>query len=234
MVIGASTGLGLQCPLPATMVTELAPHRAKFSLKPLERGFGTTLGTVLSRALLLPWPPCAPNEPRRGAGEAVTCEPATALDATFPPVLQVAVAVAPTRCAQRTDLDELVLDVATDGSIAPVEAMARAAGRLVTALEPFAARDDSPAGNSPPPDLRPRPGSSIEALGLSLRTTRCLKDEYIWYIGDLIQRTETDLLRSPRLGRKNVNEIKAALIERGLTLAARLKNWPPPSHRERQ
>ena len=153
------------------------------------------------------------------------------LDASFSPVLRVSYAVESARVEQRTDLDRLVLDIETNGVIAPEEAVRQAARILMDQLSIFAALEgsaessDLPSRGSPQIDpilLRP-----VDDLELTVRSANCLKAENIYYIGDLIQRTENELLKTPNLGRKSLNEIKEVLAARGLTLGMKLDNWPP-------
>ncbi|MEN9544581.1 MAG: DNA-directed polymerase subunit alpha RpoA, partial [Pseudomonadota bacterium] len=136
------------------------------------------------------------------------------------------------RVEQRTDLDKLVMEIETNGAIPPEEAIRQSARILVEQLAIFAQLEvnpheifDTPAQRTPNFDpilLRP-----VDELELTVRSANCLKAENIYYIGDLIQRTETELLKTPNLGRKSLNEIKEVLASRGLTLGARLENWPP-------
>jgi len=154
------------------------------------------------------------------------------LDASFSPVKRVSYSVENARVEQRTDLDKLVMEIETNGSISPEEAVRASAKILVEQLSVFAqlqgAMDafNEPVGRSAaqfdPALLRP-----VDELELTVRSANCLKAENIHYIGDLIQRTETELLRTPNLGRKSLNEIKEVLASRGLTLGARLEGWPP-------
>ena len=162
------------------------------------------------------------------------------LDASFSPVRRVSYAVESARVENRTDLDKLLIDVETNGVIAPEDAVRQAARILVEQLSVFAALEGAePAmemggvsgglittiGRSPQIDpilLRP-----VDDLELTVRSANCLKAENIFYIGDLIQRTENELLKTPNLGRKSLNEIKEVLASRGLTLGMRLENWPP-------
>jgi DNA-directed RNA polymerase subunit alpha len=162
------------------------------------------------------------------------------LDASFSPVRRVSYAVESARVENRTDLDKLLIDVETNGVIAPEEAVRQAARILVEQLSVFAALEggsettDQPGGTTFPPGI-PRPGPTIDPillrpvddLELTVRSANCLKAENIYYIGDLIQRTENELLKTPNLGRKSLNEIKEVLASRGLTLGMRLENWPP-------
>ena len=151
------------------------------------------------------------------------------LDASFSPVKRVSYAVESARVEQRTDLDKLVVDVETNGVIEPEEAIRYAARVLVDQLMMFADLKGTPVqaeqSKTPPVDpilLRP-----VDDLELTVRSANCLKAENIYYIGDLIQRTETELLKTPTLGRKSLNEIKEVLASRGLTLGMKLENWPP-------
>jgi DNA-directed RNA polymerase subunit alpha len=332
MIISESHGrVGLWMPK-ATRVEELAAHRARLTLEPLERGFGTTLGAALRRVLLSSLPGCAPTQVtlaqaaheqaapegigedvvhlmlnlkgvvfrmqdrqeasvtlraeragpvragdiltpmgvqvvnpehviahllpraqldmqikvevgrgyapgdrRRYAGERAAWGSTIRLDASFSPVRRVTYAVEPTRLEQRSDLDRLALDIATDGSITPSEALSQAAGLLMAQLDPFAAcRSGSPV--DPVSAARVAQQRTYELAGLmrpvddldlTVRSSNCLKAENIHLVGDLIQRTETELLRTPNLGRKSLNEIKGALAERGLSLGSGLQGWPP-------
>ena len=165
------------------------------------------------------------DEPTKSIGRIV-------LDASFSPVSRVSYTVESARVEQRTDLDKLVMEIATNGAITPEEAIRASAKILVEQLAVFAqlegseiAAFDQPAQRQTQFDpilLRP-----VDELELTVRSANCLKAENIYYIGDLIQRTETELLKTPNLGRKSLNEIKEVLASRGLTLGARLENWPP-------
>ena len=151
------------------------------------------------------------------------------LDASYSPVKRVSYAVESARVEQRTDLDRLVMDVETNGVIEPEEAVRQAARILVDQLSVFAALEgtsvssDMPKSSSVDPLLL-RP---VDDLELTVRSANCLKAENIYYIGDLIQRSENELLKTPNLGRKSLNEIKEVLASRGLTLGMKLENWPP-------
>src|SRR6187402_3310343 len=132
------------------------------------------------------------------------------LDASFCPVRRVAYEVDSARVEQRTDLDKLVLDIETNGTVDAEEAVRKAA-------------DAKPAtGGVDPVLLRP-----IDDLELTVRSANCLKAESIYYIGDLIQKTEVELLKTPNLGKKSLTEIKDVLAQRGLSLGMKLENWPP-------
>ncbi len=151
------------------------------------------------------------------------------LDASFSPVKRVSYLVENARVEQRTDLDKLVMEVETNGVITPEDAVRHAARILVEQLSVFAALDQAEAEDEQPPDqqfdptlLRP-----VDDLELTVRSANCLKAESIYYIGDLIQKTENELLKTPNLGRKSLNEIKEVLATKGLTLGMKLESWPP-------
>jgi DNA-directed RNA polymerase subunit alpha len=153
------------------------------------------------------------------------------MDASFSPVRKVSYAVESARVEQRTDLDKLVMLIETNGAISPEEAVRQSARILVDQLSVFAALEgqtevvEAPVRTSVQVDpLLMRP---VDDLELTVRSANCLKAENIYYIGDLIQRTENELLKTPNLGRKSLNEIKEVLAARGLTLGMKLENWPP-------
>jgi DNA-directed RNA polymerase subunit alpha len=161
------------------------------------------------------------------------------LDASFSPVRRVSYAVESARVENRTDLDKLLIDVETNGVIAPEEAVRQAARILVEQLSVFASLEGGvevsiggePGGGGmvggPRQPMDPILLRPVDDLELTVRSANCLKAENIYYIGDLIQRTENELLKTPNLGRKSLNEIKEVLASRGLTLGMRLENWPP-------
>jgi DNA-directed RNA polymerase subunit alpha len=166
---------------------------------------------------------------RKMAGEEGRTVGAIMLDASFSPVRRVSYSVDSARVEQRTDLDKLIMDIETNGAIEPEEAVRYAARILVEQLSVFADLKGMPAQieekkatQIDPILLRP-----VDDLELTVRSANCLKAENIYYIGDLIQRTETELLKTPNLGRKSLNEIKEVLASRGLTLGMKLENWPP-------
>ena len=151
------------------------------------------------------------------------------LDASFSPISRVSFEVESARVEQRTDLDRLILDIETDGSLEPEEAVRSAARILIDQMSIFADLQgtalEEVEEKTPPIDpilLRP-----VDDLELTVRSANCLKAEDIYYIGDLIQRTETELLKTPNLGRKSLNEIKEVLASKGLTLGSKLDSWPP-------
>lgn len=156
------------------------------------------------------------------------------LDASFSPVIRVSYTVENARVEQRTDLDKLVLEIETNGAISAEEAIRSAARILVEQLSIFAQFEDDEL--EAVTEEMPRPTTQqydpvllrpVDELELTVRSANCLKAENIYYIGDLIQRTENELLKTPNLGRKSLNEIKEVLASRGLTLGMKLENWPP-------
>ncbi|NNC23628.1 DNA-directed RNA polymerase subunit alpha [Salinisphaera sp. USBA-960] len=151
------------------------------------------------------------------------------LDASFSPIRRVSYEVDRARVEQRTDLDKLILDVETNGSIEPQEAVRTAAATLYDQLSVFVdleANTGAAAGKQggavEPMMLKP-----IEDLELTVRSTNCLKAEDIHYVGDLVQRSENELMRTPNLGKKSLTEIKQVLSEQGLELGVEVANWPP-------
>jgi DNA-directed RNA polymerase subunit alpha len=151
------------------------------------------------------------------------------MDASFSPVRRVSYQVESARVEQRTDLDKLIIDIETNGAVDPEESIRYAARILMEQLSVFADLEGTPVSIDAPKAaavdpilLRP-----VDDLELTVRSANCLKAENIYYIGDLIQRTETELLKTPNLGRKSLNEIKEVLASRGLTLGMKLENWPP-------
>lgn len=311
-------------------VEEVAPHRARLTLGPFERGVGTTLGTALRRVLMSSLEGCAatelclgparhehasaqgleddlvhlvlnlkgvvfrmngrkqasvtlrahhagplragdllvpagvevlnpahpithllpgahldlqiqlalgrgyrPGTWRRYPGERAVLGANIVLDASFTPVRRVDFEVQHARVDQRTDLDRLVLDIETNGSIGPAEALAQGAQLLTDQLAPFMAQKTAAPVTDAQPQTVCRPEYEragllrpVDDLELTVRSANCLKAENLHLLGDLVQRSETDLLRTPNLGRKSLNEIKEALAERGLTLGMRLQGWP--------
>jgi DNA-directed RNA polymerase subunit alpha len=153
------------------------------------------------------------------------------LDATFSPIFKVSYSVESARVENRTDLDKLVLELETNGTIDPEESIRRAATILQQQMAVFvdlegetAAEPEEKEEEIDPILLRP-----VDDLELTVRSANCLKAESIYYIGDLIQRTEVELLKTPNLGKKSLTEIKDVLASRGLSLGMRLENWPPAS-----
>lgn len=153
------------------------------------------------------------------------------LDASFSPIKRVSYNVESARVEQRTDLDKLVIDIETNGTLEPEEAVRQAAAILNDHLSVFIALkgEDSPGIADERPDFDPLLLRPVDDLELTVRSANCLKAENIFYIGDLILRTENDLLKTPNLGKKSLTEIKDILATKGLSLGMRLENWPPES-----
>ena len=153
------------------------------------------------------------------------------LDSTFSPVYRVAYTVDAARVEQRTDLDKLVIDLETNGTIDPEEAIRRAATILQQQLAVFVDLEGQaePVAEEKEEEVDPILLRPVDDLELTVRSANCLKAENIYYIGDLIQRTEVELLKTPNLGKKSLTEIKDVLASRGLSLGMRLENWPPAS-----
>ena len=158
------------------------------------------------------------------------------LDASFSPIRRVTYTVERARVEQRTDLDKLIIDIETNGTIDAEEAIRRAGMILKNQLDVFVdlqGEDEVGFGRAEtqvdPILLRP-----VDELELTVRSANCLKAENINYIGDLVQRTEVELLRTPNLGKKSLTEIKEVLEQHGLALGMRLDNWPPPGLRSEE
>lgn len=151
------------------------------------------------------------------------------LDASFSPVRRVSYFVESARVEQRTDLDKLIMEIETNGVIEPEEAIRTAARLLMEQLSVFADLEGTalPVEHQKAVQVDPLLLRPVDDLELTVRSANCLKAENIYYIGDLIQRTENELLKTPNLGRKSLNEIKEVLAARGLTLGMKLENWPP-------
>ena len=176
-----------------------------------------------------------PGSMRRHADEPSKAIGRIVLDASFSPVHRVSYSVENARVEQRTDLDRLVMEIETNGAVSAEDAVRASSRILVEQLAVFAQLEGDvfsavgmshvPTGNTQQFDpllLRP-----VDELELTVRSANCLKAENIYYIGDLIQRTENELLKTPNLGRKSLNEIKEVLASRGLTLGMKLESWPP-------
>src|SRR5215203_6187131 len=212
---------------------EESDNRQRFAVGPLEPGFGHTLGNSLRRTLLSSIPGAAITMVRfddalhefdtiAGVTENRTIG-VIPVDAIFSPVRRVTFEVEPTRVEQSTNYDRLVIDVETDGSITPGEALASAGATLRSLAELVASMSDEPQGlelgevadagaSSPDLDL------PIEDLDLSERPSNCLKRAQINTIGELLTKTEDDLLNITNFGQKSLDEVKQKLDERGLTL----------------
>lgn len=151
------------------------------------------------------------------------------LDASYSPVKVVSYLVENTRVEQRTDLDKLIINLETNGTIPPEEAIKAAATLLQQQLSVFVSLEhaDEPVVEEPEEEIAPILLRPVDDLELTVRSANCLKAENIYYIGDLIQRTEVELLKTPNLGKKSLTEIKDVLASKGLSLGMRLDNWPP-------
>ncbi len=153
------------------------------------------------------------------------------LDASFSPVIRVSYDVDSARVENRTDLDKLIIELQSDGSIDPEETISEAATILHEQLAVFfdlTIIEPEPAVE-PEPEIDPVLLRPVDDLELTVRSANCLKAEQVYYIGDLVQKTEVELLKTPNLGKKSLTEIKDILASHGLTLGARLENWPPAS-----
>ena len=155
------------------------------------------------------------------------------LDASYSPVRRVSYSVESARVEQRTNLDKLILDVHTNGGIAPDEAVRVAASILRDQLTPFVGLDVEAAAPAAIPDeasqVNPALMRPIDELELTVRSANCLKAENIYYVGDLVQRSENELMKTPNLGKKSLNEIKDVLEQQGLSLGMQLDSWTSPS-----
>lgn len=207
---------------PDHVIANLA-HGGKLDMQiKVEKGRGYVPGTLRRHG----------DEPSKSIGRIV-------LDASYSPVKRVSYTVESARVEQRTDLDKLIVDIETNGAISAEDAVRASAKILVEQLAVFAQLEGGEVdaivstasrGSSQfdPVLLRP-----VDELELTVRSANCLKAENIYYIGDLIQRTENELLKTPNLGRKSLNEIKEVLASRGLTLGMKLESWPPAALEKR-
>jgi DNA-directed RNA polymerase subunit alpha len=227
-VEGVVTAADIQTPhdveiINPTHVIATLSHGGKLDMQiKVEKGRGYVPGTMRRHA----------DEPNRSIGRIV-------LDASFSPVKRVSYTVESARVEQRTDLDKLVVEIETNGAVSAEDAVRASAKILVEQLAVFAQLEGSelaafdapvPRGNTQFDPILLRP---VDELELTVRSANCLKAENIYYIGDLIQRTENELLKTPNLGRKSLNEIKEVLASRGLTLGMKLESWPPAALEKR-
>jgi DNA-directed RNA polymerase subunit alpha len=155
-----------------------------------------------------------------------------AVDALYSPVKRVAYRVEPTRQGQSLDYDKLIIEVETNGAVSPVDAVAYASRILQDQLQIFITFDEpkkavEAADGKPDLPFNPALLKKVDELELSVRSANCLKNDNIVYIGDLIQKTEGEMLRTPNFGRKSLNEIKEVLMTMGLSLGMDVPNWPP-------
>lgn len=157
------------------------------------------------------------------------------IDAIFSPVRRVAYKVDDARVGQVTDYDKLTLDIETNGVVSPEDAVAFAARILQDQLMPFINFEEvAEEDNRREEELNFNPNllMKVEELELSVRSANCLKNDNIVYIGDLVQKSESEMLRTPNFGRKSLNEIKEVLSQMDLGLGMKLENWPPENIEE--
>ncbi len=149
------------------------------------------------------------------------------IDALYSPIERISYKVKSTRVKQRVDLDKLIIDIHTNGSIKPEFAIREAATILVDQLSSFISLDDKNIEEVKKSKLSFDPIllSLVDDLELTVRSANCLKAESIHYIGDLVQKTEVELLKTPNLGKKSLSEIKNVLLSKGLNLGMKIKNW---------
>ncbi len=153
------------------------------------------------------------------------------LDASFSPVRKVTYSVERARVEGRTDLDKLIIDLETNGTIDPEDAVRSAATILADQLSVFVELKSEEKLYQEQREIHIDPIllSPVDELELTVRSANCLKAENIFYIGDLVLRTEMELLKTPNLGKKSLTEIKDVLTSRGLSLGMKLEGWPPAS-----
>ncbi len=159
-----------------------------------------------------------------------------AVDSLYSPVKRVAYRVEPTRQGQSLDYDKLIIEVETNGAVSPVDAVAYAARILQDQLQLFITFEEpkkkSDSDSKPELPFNPALLKKVDELELSVRSANCLKNDNIVYIGDLIQKTEAEMLRTPNFGRKSLNEIKEVLAGMNLHLGMDVPNWPPENIEE--
>lgn len=151
------------------------------------------------------------------------------VDASFSPIRRVGYTVENTRVEQKTNLDKLIIDLETNGTVEPEEAIRQAVGILQEQLSIFVDLQphEQKQFNDFQPEFDPILLKPVDDLELTVRSANCLKAENIYYIGDLVQRTEQELLKTPNLGKKSLTEIKEVLSARSLSLGMNIPNWPP-------
>ena len=155
------------------------------------------------------------------------------IDASYSPITKVSYTVHNARVEQRTDLDKLTLNIESNGSIDPEEAVKKAATALSQQIQVFVNLEEiaAVAHEEREPEVDPVLLRPVDELELTVRSANCLKAEQIYYIGDLVMRSEVELMKTPNLGKKSLTEIKDVLAQRGLTLGMHLENWPPAAIR---
>ena len=154
------------------------------------------------------------------------------IDAIFSPVRKVAYKVDNTRVGQVTDYDKLSMRVETNGAVTPEDAVALAARILQDQLNVFVnfeepRKEQAVSVSTPELPFNPALLKKVDELELSVRSANCLKNDNVVYIGDLIQKSEAEMLRTPNFGRKSLNEIKEVLAQMGLHLGMEIPGWPP-------
>lgn len=151
------------------------------------------------------------------------------IDASFSPVLRVSYNVENARVEKRTDLDKLVIDIETNGTLDPEESIRACATILQHQLEAFVElrKSEEPKIEEKANEMNPLLKRPVDDLELTVRSANCLKGENIFFIGDLVQRDENSLLKTPNLGKKSLNEIKTVLATRSLSLGMKVEGWPP-------
>lgn len=220
---GVVTAADIECPESISVVD---PNATICTLKGAKASLSMKLRVLFGRGYVL----ASSDEhiPAREDGEIL-------IDAAFCPIRRFVYEVESARVEQRTDLDRLIIDIETNGSITPDQALMDGArllsDHLVNLVDKEDVKEHTVAPSAPPlPD--PVLMLSVEDLELTVRSANCLKAEQIYYIGDLVQRTEVELLKTPNLGKKSLTEIKDVLAQRGLSLGMRLANWPPANLRQ--
>ncbi len=154
------------------------------------------------------------------------------LDASFSPIKKISYTVEDARFERHTDMDRLILEIESNGSIEPEVAVRRAATILNDQIAVFVNLEESMEQSQRilEPEIAPVLLKPVDELELTVRSANCLKAEQIYYIGDLVQHTENELLKTPNLGKKSLTEIKDVLADQELTLGMVLENWPPKEH----
>ncbi len=158
------------------------------------------------------------------------------IDASYSPIRRVIYNVDSARAGERADMDKLILELETDGSVEPEEAISTAAQIIQNQLAVFfnLTIEEPEIEEEKEPEIDPELLRPVDDLELTVRSANCLKAEQVYYIGDLVQRTETELLKTPNLGKKSLTEIKDILGTRGFTLGTKLENWPPAALEEKE
>ncbi|HHL19372.1 MAG TPA: DNA-directed RNA polymerase subunit alpha, partial [Thiothrix sp.] len=177
-----------------------------------------------------------PAAMRRGNDAADLPVGTLVLDASYSPVRRVVYNVELARSGERADMDKLIIDLETDGSIEPEEAISTSAQILQNQLAVFFNLTLEELVEEAPkePEIEPELLKPVDDLELTVRSANCLKAERVYYIGDLVQKTETELLKTPNLGKKSLTEIKDILASRGYTLGTKLESWPPSSIEDKE